>query len=65
MSYWWKLKGNYMKKENIRAFAERGKESDIKIVEKEIKEQRLKRIFQRKSEDLRKRAERMLKEGRI
>jgi len=65
MSYWWKQKGNYMKREKIRAFAERGKEGDVKAVEREIKAQRHRRILQRKSEASRKRAETMLKEGRI
>jgi hypothetical protein len=65
MSYWWNMKGNYMKRENIIAFAERGKEGDVKLVERVIREQRLKRIILRKSEASRRRAERMLKEGRI
>lgn len=54
-----------MKREKIRAFAERGKEGDVKAVEREIKAQRHRRILQRKSEASRKRAETMLKEGRI
>jgi hypothetical protein len=65
MSYWWKQKGNYMKRENIRVFLERGKEGDLKIVEREIKIQRLNRILQRKREALKKRVESMHKEGRI
>ena len=65
MSYWWKQKGNYMKRENIRVLLERGKECDLKIVEREIKIQRLNSILQRKREALKKRVESMHKEGRI
>jgi hypothetical protein len=54
-----------MKRENIRVFLERGKEGDLKIVEREIKIQRLNRILQRKREALKKRVESMHKEGRI
>jgi RNA-directed DNA polymerase len=68
MSYWIKMKGNYIKKSNIQAFAEtemNGSKDGVTEVEKAIKIQMNKRALERERKASLKRVALMLKEGHI
>lgn len=66
MSYWAKMKGNYIKKENIDDFAKAEmKEGKMTAKKVEVKVQKLDKALQRKRIALAKRSAQMLKEGRV
>jgi len=68
MSYWIKMKGNYIKKSNIRAFAGKemsGSKNQVAKLEKVTKMQTIKRTLERKRKASAKRVALMLKEGHV